>query len=162
SFSRAKTPHEIQEMIELGQSVFNRIAGLSIPTVAAIHGACVGGGYEILLACDYRIASPERVTKIGLPETQLGILPAWGGSTRLPRLIGVPKALDVILGGKKLGGKPALTRDMVDELVPREYLVDVARKRILDRGKALRHRPFNTKLALLNNRVAAKLISKRA
>ena len=85
-------------MIELGQAVFNRIAALKIPTVAAIHGAAVGGGYEISLACDYRIASPDRATKIGLPETKLGLLPAWGGSTRLPRLIGLPKALDIILG----------------------------------------------------------------
>lgn len=75
-------------MIELGQSVFNRLATIGIPSVAAIHGACVGGGYEVCLACDYRIASPDKVTKIGLPETQLGIIPAWGGSTRLPRLIG--------------------------------------------------------------------------
>ena len=68
--------------------------------MAAIHGAAVGGGYEISLACDYRIASPDRVTKIGLPETKLGLLPAWGGATRLPRLIGLPKALDFILAGK--------------------------------------------------------------
>src|SRR4030095_12077789 len=140
SFSRAKTPHEIQEMIELGQSVFNRIAGLSIPTVAAIHGACVGGGYELALACNYRIASPERETKIGLPETQLGILPAWGGSTRLPRLIGLPQALDVILGGKTLAARPALRCGMVDELVPREYLLEVAQRKILKSGLALRER----------------------
>ena len=97
--SRARSREELGEMIELGQSVFNRLATLPIPTVATIHGACVGGGYEVCLACDYRIASPDKVTKIGLPETQLGIIPAWGGSTRLPRLIGLPKALVVILGG---------------------------------------------------------------
>src|SRR6266542_4571745 len=74
--AKAKTPEELKEMIELGQTVFNRLAALSIPTVAAIHGACVGGGYEVCLACDYRIASSDKVTKIGLPETQLGILPA--------------------------------------------------------------------------------------
>src|SRR5437868_5710683 len=122
---------DLREFIELGQCVFNRIASLKIPTVAAIHGACVGGGYEVCLACDYRIASPEKTTKIGLPETQLGILPAWGGSTRLPRLIGLPKALDIILAGKTVAARQALKYGMVDELAPREYLLEVARKRIL-------------------------------
>lgn len=143
--SKAKTPEELRDMIELGQVVFNRLATLNIPTVAAIHGACVGGGYEVTLACDYRIASPDKVTKIGLPETQLGIIPAWGGSTRLPRLIGLPKALDVILGGKTLAAKPALKCGMVDELVPREYLVEKACQLILKRGMKLRGR--KTKLA---------------
>jgi 3-hydroxyacyl-CoA dehydrogenase/enoyl-CoA hydratase/3-hydroxybutyryl-CoA epimerase len=161
SFSRAKTPHEIQEMIELGQSVFNRIAGLSIPTVAAIHGACVGGGYEICLACDYRIASPERVTKIGLPETQLGILPAWGGSTRLPRLIGVPKALDVILAGRTLAAKQAIKCGMVDELAPREYLLSIACKKIVAGRTSLRRRP-SLALAATNNALTVRLIAKRA
>jgi acetyl-CoA acetyltransferase family protein len=143
--SKAKTPDELRDMIELGQVVFNRLATLNIPTVAAIHGACVGGGYEVTLACDYRIASPDKVTKIGLPETQLGIIPAWGGSTRLPRLIGLPKALDVILGGKTLAAKPALKCGMVDDLVPREYLVEKACQLILKRGMKLRVR--KTKLA---------------
>lgn len=138
--SKAKTPEELRDMIELGQVVFNRLATLNIPTVAAIHGACVGGGYEVTLACDYRIASPDKVTKIGLPETQLGIIPAWGGSTRLPRLIGLPKALDVILGGKTLAAKPALKCGMVDDLVPREYLVEKACQLILKRGMKLRVR----------------------
>jgi 3-hydroxyacyl-CoA dehydrogenase/enoyl-CoA hydratase/3-hydroxybutyryl-CoA epimerase len=124
--SRAKSTDELREMIELGQSVFSRLATLPIPTVAAIHGACVGGGYEVCLACDYRIASPDKVTKIGLPETQLGIIPAWGGSTRLPRLIGVPKALDIILGGRTLGAKSALKCGMIDDVAPREYLVEKA------------------------------------
>lgn len=143
--SKAKTAEELRDMIELGQVVFNRLATLNIPTVAAIHGACVGGGYEVTLACDYRIASPDKVTKIGLPETQLGIIPAWGGSTRLPRLIGLPKALDVILGGKTLAAKPALKCGMVDDLVPREYLVEKACQMILKRGMKLRVR--KTKLA---------------
>jgi len=72
--------HELRGLIELGQSVFSRLATLPLPTVAAIHGACLGGGYEVCLACDYRLASPDSVTRIGLPETQLGLLPAWGGS----------------------------------------------------------------------------------
>ncbi len=159
--AKAKTPEELKEMIELGQSVFNRLAALSIPTVAAIHGACVGGGYEVCLACDYRIASSDKVTKIGLPETQLGILPAWGGSTRLPRLIGLPKALDVILGGKTLAAIPALKCAMIDEVAPREYLVDKACHLILKAGPQLRYRRRNRWISLTNNRLAAWLIAGR-
>src|SRR5205814_3949154 len=122
ALGRASGP-EREGLIELGQTVFNRLESLNIPTVAAIHGACVGGGYEVCLACDARLASTDRATRIGLPETQLGILPAWGGSTRLPRLIGLPRALDVILGGKTLAAQQALNYGMVDELVPRERLV---------------------------------------
>ncbi len=125
---------ELREFIELGQNVFNKIAALPIPTVAAVHGAAPGGGYEICLACDWRIASPDRATKLGLPETQLGILPAWGGCTRLPRLIGVPAALDIILAGKVVAAKHALKLGMIDEIAPRETLVRVAEKWIA-RGK---------------------------
>jgi len=79
---------EMREFIERGQRVFNRLANLKIPTAAAIHGASAGGGFEVALACDYRVASEDPTTRIGLPETTLGLLPAWGGCTRLPRLIG--------------------------------------------------------------------------
>jgi 3-hydroxyacyl-CoA dehydrogenase/alkylation response protein AidB-like acyl-CoA dehydrogenase/enoyl-CoA hydratase/carnithine racemase len=146
---------EVRELINLGQTVMNRLAALPIPTVAAIHGACVGGGYELCLACDYRVASSDRVTRIGLPETLLGLLPAWGGSTRLPRLIGLPRALNVILAGKTLAAKQALKCGMVDQLAPAEYIVDVA-ARMVSRGKPRRagHR-------LVNNRLAASAIAAR-
>jgi len=155
AMTRGDSLEEVRRLIELGQSVFDRLATLSIPTVAAIHGVAVGGGYEICLACDYRLASTDRVTKIGLPETQLGLLPAWGGSTRLPRLIGLPKALDVILAGKTLSAKQALKRGMVDELVPAEYLLQVAvRKIALGKPRAASHR-------LTNNRLVASLLAMR-
>ncbi|MBI3875041.1 MAG: enoyl-CoA hydratase/isomerase family protein, partial [Verrucomicrobia bacterium] len=155
-------PADLLGLIELGQTVFNRLATLPVPTVAAIHGACVGGGYEVCLACDYRIASDDRATKIGLPETQLGILPAWGGSTRLPRLIGLPRALDVILGGKTLAARPALKLGLVDALAPKEKLVELACRRILSAGLALRQRPRKFSVAVANNAFAAKLIAARA
>ena len=129
---------KLRELIEFGQAVFNRIAALPMTTVAAIHGACVGGGFEISLACDWRVASTDRATRIGLPETQIGLIPAWGGSTRLPRLITLPKALDVILAGKTLVPKQALKYGMVDAVVPREYLMPSAMKKIRE-GKP--HRP---------------------
>ena len=94
---------ELRAFIAEGQKVFNRLVALEVPTVAAIHGACAGGGYEITLACDYRVASNDPATKIGLPETTLGLVPAWGGATRLPRLLGADVAAEVILKGKLYG-----------------------------------------------------------
>ncbi len=149
------SPEQVRELIELGQTVMNRLAALTVPTVAAVHGAAVGGGYELCLACDYRVASTDRSTKLGLPEIQLGLLPAWGGSTRLPRLIGLPKALDIILAGKTLAAKPALKRGMVDELAPAEYLVDVA-TRMIGRGK-----PHRSAHRLTNNALVAKAVAAR-
>src|SRR5207245_9808749 len=90
---------ELGAFIAEGQRVFNRIAALKIPSVAAIHGACAGGGYEVTLASDWRVASDDPATRIGLPETTLGLIPAWGGSTLLPRLIGEDNAADVIWEG---------------------------------------------------------------
>jgi len=152
---------DMASLIELGQRVFRRLASLPYPTVAAIHGACVGGGYELCLACDYRVASPDRATKIGLPETQLGILPAWGGCTRLPRLIGLPRALGVILGGKTPAAGQALKYGMVDELVPRERLLDYACKKIAKVGANLKRRPNVLKLLMTNNRLFAATASLR-
>ncbi len=131
---RKMSAAEVAAFIELGQTVFNKIAALKISTIATMHGAALGGGCEVALACDWRIASPDACTKIGLPETRLGILPAWGGSTRLPRLIGVPKALDIILGGKTLAAKHALKFGVIDEVAPRAHLLRAARA-WLARGK---------------------------
>ena len=155
TLSEAASSEDVRGLIDLGQAVMNRLAALPIPTVAAIHGAAVGGGCELCLSCDYRVASTDRVTKIGLPETQLGLLPAWGGSTRLPRLIGLPKALDIILAGKTLAAKPAWKCGMVDELVPAEYLVETA-ARMIGRGK-----PRRPGRRLVNNRLAGAVIAIR-
>ena len=106
-----------------GQLLFEEIANLPCKTVAAIGGPCVGGGFEMALACDYRIASNAVNTRIGLPEIKLGIIPGFGGTQRLPRLIGMPLALDVILAGKTLYPTQALKRGLVDELIAPEKLV---------------------------------------
>src|SRR5438270_12711128 len=121
---------EMRDFIAEGQRVFNRVAELKIPTVAAIHGACAGGGYEITLACDWRVASDEPATRIGLPETTLGLIPAWGGSTRLPRLIDPEKAAEVISKGKLYGAHEARQLGLVDEIVPRAVLLDVAKQKL--------------------------------
>ncbi len=147
---------QMRDLILLGQRVFNRLADLSVTTVAAIHGACVGGGCELALACDWRVASDDAKTRIGLPETQLGILPAWGGSTRLPKLIGLPAALGIILPGKILRAGAARSVGLVDDLVPRERLAAYAAK-LVSRGKRGKRR-----FPLLHNPIAVALIRNRA
>jgi 3-hydroxyacyl-CoA dehydrogenase / enoyl-CoA hydratase / 3-hydroxybutyryl-CoA epimerase len=124
-------------LVELGQQIFTRIGALRCVTIAAIHGACAGGGFEMSLACDYRVASDAHVTKIGLPEINLGLIPAWGGSTRLPRLIGLPRALKVILGGDLMPSSKARELGLVDAIAPRERLTFLA-KRFVDSGKPRR------------------------
>ncbi|MEM1294003.1 MAG: enoyl-CoA hydratase-related protein, partial [Verrucomicrobiota bacterium] len=143
---------ELEQFAKKGQMVFGRLAKLPVPTVAAIHGACLGGGLELALACDWRIATSEKVTSLGLPETQLGILPAWGGCTRLPRLIGLPKALKLILAGSQLNGKRARKLGIVDAIVHREHLLAEARTRIA-KGKPAR--PFQ---AWTNNPISAVIL----
>jgi 3-hydroxyacyl-CoA dehydrogenase / enoyl-CoA hydratase / 3-hydroxybutyryl-CoA epimerase len=121
---------QLRGFIAEGQGVFNRIAALKIPTCAAIHGACAGGGYEIALACDYRVASNDPATRIGLPETTLGLIPAWGGCTRLPRVIGFERAAEVVAKGKLYSAADALQLGLVDEVVSRDQLLERAREKI--------------------------------
>jgi len=121
---------EMRVFIAKGQKIFNRLADLKIPTVAAIHGASAGGGYEVTLACDYRIATDDPTTRIGLPETTLGLIPAWGGCTRLPRLIGAQRAAEVILKGKLYSAQEASKLGLIDEIAPRDQLIDRAREKL--------------------------------
>jgi 3-hydroxyacyl-CoA dehydrogenase/enoyl-CoA hydratase/3-hydroxybutyryl-CoA epimerase len=121
---------DMSAFIAKGQRIFDRLAHLKIPTVSAIQGASAGGGYEVTLACDYRIASDDPATRMGLPETTLGLIPAWGGCTRLPRLIGVEKAAEVILKGKLYSAKEALRLGLVDEIAPRDQLLDRAGEKL--------------------------------
>ena len=124
--------HSIQSVAEgrdaatLGRSIFERCRKIAVPVVAAIEGPCVGGGCELALFCDVRIASEHPSTQIGLPETKLGIVPGFGGTQNMARLLGLPTALDLILGGKLLRPVPALKKGLVDRLAPREKLLAVA------------------------------------
>ncbi len=133
SFAGA-TVETLAGIVDLGHRVFTRLERLPFPSAAAINGVCLGGGCEVVLACDWRAGSLDKAMKIGLPETQLGILPAWGGSVRLPRLVGLPQALGVILTGKQLVAQQALKLGLVDDVAHPEYLVAAARK-LLARGK---------------------------
>lgn len=119
TFSEFKGPSQAVEFLQKGQAVFARLQHLTIPTVALIDGFCLGGGYELALACTYRIASDESDTRIGLPEILLGIHPGWGGTVRLPQLIGGFNALSqVILTGSTHHSVKAKKLGMIDEVVP--------------------------------------------
>jgi 3-hydroxyacyl-CoA dehydrogenase/enoyl-CoA hydratase/3-hydroxybutyryl-CoA epimerase len=124
--------------IENGQRVFQSLARLRCPTVAAIHGFCMGGGTEMSLACRYRVATRDPKTKIGLPEVMLGIIPGWGGTARLPRLIGATDALPIMLTGKALSAEAAKSLGLVDVLTSSELLVESA-KELIRHGRT---RPF--------------------
>ncbi len=113
---------KVVAFLEKGQAVCNALSKLPCPTLAFIQGFCLGGGLELSLSCDYRIAEDRPDTKIGLPEILLGILPGWGGTVRLPRLIGFPNAMDMILTGKTLSAKAAKAVGVVDECLPERVM----------------------------------------
>lgn len=134
------------------QRIFDRIAGLPFPTVAAIHGACLGGGYELALACTARVAARNEKVSIGLPEVNLGLIPAAGGTQRLTRLIGMSGAMELILAGKRLGAKRALKKGLVDRLVPARALQQEAVRLGLELAEG-RFKPTRKKTAALPQRV---------
>ena len=110
------------EAARFGQAVFQKIAALKQPSVCVIGGACLGGGTELALACSLRIAATGSAVRIGLPEVKLGIIPGFGGCQRLPRLVGLTAALDLILTGRTLDGRRARRIGLVDALAPEAYL----------------------------------------
>jgi len=123
-----------------GQRLFSALEDLPFPVVAAINGTCIGGGTELALACHYRVAAEGRRIEISLPEVRLGILPGWGGTQRLPRLIGLAPALDLILNGRSVDARRALQIGLVDEVAPQEYLM-LAAERVLGEAAEGRRRP---------------------
>lgn len=129
---------DAQEKSRRGQLLFQKIAQLPFPTVAAINGHCMGGGTEMVLACDYRLAAKDE-TDIALPEVKLGLFPGWGGTQRLPKLISLQKALDMILTGKSYNAYRALKAGLIDESVPDkildEYAINFISKVIESGGK---------------------------
>lgn len=123
TLSKLKNAEQAMQFIRKGQAVFSRLERLSIPTVAIVNGFCLGGGMELVLACDYRIATDEEDTAFGLPEVLLGFHPGWGGTVRLPRLIGGFKALSsLMLSGKTVRASQAKALGIVDDVVPLRQL----------------------------------------
>lgn len=118
-----QTAGEASQLARAGQQVMAELSSLRVPVVAAIHGACLGGGLELALACHSRVCSDSPQTQLGLPEVQLGLLPGSGGTQRLPRLIGLPGALDMILTGKSLRPRQAKKCGLVDDVVPQSILL---------------------------------------
>lgn len=150
--SQMKTAEEATRLARVGQEAVARLARFRVPVVAAIQGACLGGGLEIALAVQGRVAADDAKTKLGLPEVQLGILPGMGGTQRLPRLIGLTAALDLLLTGKQIDGKRALRLRLIDELVPPAALLDAAVRRVLLAGQVQEKsgKPFAFVRELLN------------
>jgi len=122
---------DAEALIGRGQAVLDRLAAMDVPSVALIQGFCLGGGMELALACRYRIADDDPRTKLGLPEVNLGIHPGFGGTVRLPPLIGAPAAMDMMLGGRALSARAAQKIGLVDYAVPTRQLMDAARNVVL-------------------------------
>jgi 3-hydroxyacyl-CoA dehydrogenase/enoyl-CoA hydratase/3-hydroxybutyryl-CoA epimerase len=131
-FTRIRSEAQALELIHLGQAVFNRLADLAFPTVAMIHGFCLGGGTELSLACRYRVARDDPGTRLGLPEVRLGIHPGFGGSVRLTPLVGGLKAMDLMLTGRTIDGRQAKRIGLVDRVSPERHLRDAARRLVLE------------------------------
>jgi 3-hydroxyacyl-CoA dehydrogenase/enoyl-CoA hydratase/3-hydroxybutyryl-CoA epimerase len=121
-----KSEQDAKDLSQQGHVVFNELEGLTIPVVAAINGACLGGGLELALACHLRVCSDDSKTVLGVPEVQLGLLPGGGGTQRLPRLVGVATALDLMLTGKQVRPKQALKMGLVNDVVPNSILLATA------------------------------------
>lgn len=145
------TKEQFETAVKGGQDIMNMVEDLPMPTFAAVNGACMGGGCEFILACDYRIASEDSSTKIGLPEIQLGILPGFGGTQRMPRVMGLQAALDIILAGKSVNAKKALKSGLVDKVVHPNILDEQAMKwakEVIAAGGKKRRKKYEAKGAL--------------
>ncbi len=159
---RITTAQQGADLSHAGQMLLDRLAALRKPTVAAIHGAALGGGLEVALACSHRIVTDHPKSILALPEVQLGLLPAAGGTQRLPRLVGLRNALDMILTGKNIRARKALQMGLVHEMVHPSILRDVAlqRARQLGRGETptLRPRTHSASAMLLEDNALGRML----
>lgn len=155
-FTQFHSIEEAEQLLKLGQYILSKLEHLTIPSVALIDGFCLGGGLELVLACRYRIAEESGKTRLGLPEVKLGIHPGWGGTVRLPRLMGAPNALNMILNGHTISGKAAAKLGLVDVAVPRRQLVSAARYYILEKPPV---RKLSRWQAMLNQKLARQIIA---
>src|SRR5262249_27976879 len=117
-FKAVQGPAEATALSGMGQRFFDSLAGYRVPTVAVIHGICLGGGLELALACDYRMVIDQPGTTLGLPAIKLGLLPGWGGTQRLPRVVGIERALQMILQSRQLDAREALRWGLADHVEP--------------------------------------------
>ncbi len=157
-----KSASEASALSRQGQMIFEQIENLSIPVVAAINGACLGGGLELAMACHARICSDNGKTALGLPEVQLGLLPGSGGTQRLPKLVGIQKALDMMLTGKQLRAKQALKAGLVVDVVPNSILISAAENLVLAaQGKANKVKKSQRKVSTLDKALEGNAIGRK-
>jgi len=152
-------------ILEQGQRLFNEIESLPVPTLALVHGACVGGGLEFILSCTYRLAVDEPSTRLGLPEVKLGLIPAWGGTQRLPKRVGLFTALPMLLEGRLLNAQDAEKSGLVQGLVRKDHLESDLQQFIARRlkGEPLRKLPRSwLRWAIDSNAVGQSLAMNRA
>lgn len=157
-FTRLKDSAEALELVRRGQAVLDRLEGLPFQTVALIHGFCLGGGLELALACRVRVADDGPSTRLGLPEVQLGIHPGFGGTVRLPHLVGSIAAMDMMLTGRTLDARQARKIGLVDHSVPSRHLKEMGKKCVLDASLSRRRRSL--KIKLTNNALVRPVIKK--
>jgi 3-hydroxyacyl-CoA dehydrogenase/enoyl-CoA hydratase/3-hydroxybutyryl-CoA epimerase len=141
AFANIKRAEEATALSELGQRLFEKLANLPMPTLIAIQGPCLGGGLEFALACDYRLVRDDRKTQLGFPEVELGLIPGWAGTQRLPRRVGLERALRMILGGKRLGAREALRWGLADGIATSEPDYATALRRLGHRAMREGKRP---------------------
>ena len=165
-FQELKTAADAERLSRDGQMLLDSLERLRVPIVAAIHGACLGGGLETALACRYRIATDHPKTILGLPEVQLGLIPGAGGTQRLPRKIGLTNGLDMILTGKNVRAKKALQLGVIDELVHPSILRSVAMQRAHEvaegRRKSERHKGGVKGMLLDSNPAGRAVVLRKA
>ncbi|MFO1304286.1 MAG: 3-hydroxyacyl-CoA dehydrogenase NAD-binding domain-containing protein [Burkholderiales bacterium] len=158
-FGEVRDAAGAMEIVRRGWDTFERLAAVKYPTLALVKGFCLGGGLELALACRYRVAIDEPGTRLGLPEVLLGIVPGWGGIKRLPRLVGGPVALDLLLTGKTIDARRAKKMGLVDESVPVRIMESTARG-VLRALPPPRELPMP--LALTLNPIARRFIASQA
>ncbi len=159
----AKNHNDALYLSQTCHSSFFDLEKLPFPTVAAIHGPALGGGLEFAMACDYRVCSNADITKLGLPEVQLGLLPGGGGTQRLPKLVGIQKSLEWMLTGKQVRAKQAMKAGLVNDVAPHSVLIDVATKWV-NKGKAKKVKAKLDKISALleSNPFGRNFIFKKA
>ncbi|MBC7804222.1 MAG: enoyl-CoA hydratase/isomerase family protein [Candidatus Parcubacteria bacterium] len=164
-FTRFRSPEEALSFVRLGWDVLQKLKLLPFPTTALVNGYCMGGGFELSLACRYRVALDDPKTRFAFPEVMLGIMPAWHGVQWLPKLIGPAAAMDLMLTGKSVDAKRAKRMGLVDQAVPLRILENTARMLTLE-APAPRELPFLQKLLLSFRGVvvsqAKKQVARRA
>jgi 3-hydroxyacyl-CoA dehydrogenase/enoyl-CoA hydratase/3-hydroxybutyryl-CoA epimerase len=158
-FERVGNVDEALAIVRRGWDIFNALAAAPYPTLALVRGFCLGGGFELALACRYRVVVDDPATRLGLPEVMLGIVPAWGGMRRLPRLAGAAAALDLLLTGRTIDARRAKKLGIADECVPARIMMNTARGVILAAPPPRRLPPA---LSLTLNRLVRPLIAAQA